>query len=110
MADDLDYKDVNHAISKIDYSKMKKKNNISINAFCYESGLVYPGHISKQQFEKCIDLLLINDENKSHYVNIKDFNRFMFHKIKHKNKKTLADIVYIVIVLKKPWKNIKRYL
>ena len=34
-----------------------------------------------------MDLLLIFDENKSHYVYIKDFNRFMFNKRKNKNKK-----------------------
>ena len=34
-----------------------------------------------------MDLLLINNENKSHYVYIKDFSRFMFHKTKCKNKK-----------------------
>ena len=34
-----------------------------------------------------MDLLLIIDENKSHYVYIKDFDRFMFHKTKNKNKK-----------------------
>ena len=33
------------------------------------------------------DLLLVIDENKSHYVYIKDFDRFMFHKTKNKNKK-----------------------
>ena len=32
-------------------------------------------------------LLLIIDENKSHYVYIKDFDRFMFHKTKNKIKK-----------------------
>ena len=32
-------------------------------------------------------LLLINDENKSHYVYIKDFNKFMVDRTKHKNKK-----------------------
>ena len=31
-------------------------------------------------------LLLVIDENKSHYVYIKDFDRFMFHKTKNKNK------------------------
>ena len=31
--------------------------------------------------------MLINDENKLHYVCIKDFNEFMFNKTKHKNKK-----------------------
>ena len=34
-----------------------------------------------------MDLLLVTDENKSHYLYIKDFNRFMFHKTKNKNKK-----------------------
>ena len=34
-----------------------------------------------------MDLLLVIDENKSHYVYIKDFNRFMFHKTNNKNKK-----------------------
>ena len=34
-----------------------------------------------------MDLLLITDENKSHYVYIKDFNRFLCNKTKNKNKK-----------------------
>ena len=34
-----------------------------------------------------MDLLLLIDDDKSHYVYIKDFNRFMFHKTKNKNKK-----------------------
>ena len=33
-----------------------------------------------------MDLLLLIDNDKSHYVYIKDFNRFMFHKTKNKNK------------------------
>ena len=34
-----------------------------------------------------MDLLLLIKDNKSHYVYIKDFNTFMFHKTKTKNKK-----------------------
>ena len=34
-----------------------------------------------------MDFLLIIDENKSHYVCIKNFDRFMFHKAKNKNIK-----------------------
>ena len=34
-----------------------------------------------------MDLLLLTGNNKSHYVYIKDFNKFMFHKTKNKNKK-----------------------
>ena len=32
-------------------------------------------------------MLLVIDENKSHYAYIKAFDRFMFHKAKNKNKK-----------------------
>ena len=39
-------------------------------------------------------LLLINDENKSDHVYIKDFNKFIFNKTKHKNKKTLLQILF----------------
>ena len=55
--------------------------------FGYENELVYPIFISKQTFEGSIDLLLLIKNNKSHYVYIKDFNTFMFHKTKNKNKK-----------------------
>ena len=34
-----------------------------------------------------MDLLLLIDDDKSHYVYIKDFNRFMFHKTKNEKKK-----------------------
>ena len=34
-----------------------------------------------------MDLLLLIEDHKSYYVYVKDFNRFMFHKTKHKNKK-----------------------
>ena len=40
-----------------------------------------------KKVENCINLLLTTDENKSHYVYTKDFNRFMCNKTKNKNKK-----------------------
>ena len=55
--------------------------------FCYGNGLVYPVHISDENFKNCMDLLLITDGNKSHYVYIKDCNRFMCSKTKCKSKK-----------------------
>ena len=55
--------------------------------FCYENKLTFPIYISDQKFENSMDLFLIIDENKSHYVYIKDFDSFMFHKTKNKNKK-----------------------
>ena len=55
--------------------------------FGYENRLVFPIYISDQKFKDSIDLLLLIDNDKSHYVYIKDFDRFMFHKTKNKNKK-----------------------
>ena len=55
--------------------------------FGCENKLVFPIYISDQKFEDSIDLLLLIDDDKSHYVCIKDFDRFMFHKTKNKNKK-----------------------
>ena len=70
-----------------DFSKIEKKNNICINVFCYENKLVFPIYISDQKFENLMDLLLVPDGDKSHYVHIKYFDRFMFQKTKNKNKK-----------------------
>ena len=49
--------------------------------------ITFPIYISDQKFENSIDLLHIFHGEKSHYVYIKDFDRFMFHKTKNKNKK-----------------------
>ena len=41
----------------------------------------------RKKFEDSMDLLLLFEDDKSYYVYIKDFNTFMFHKTKNKNKK-----------------------
>ena len=43
--------------------------------------------MSGKKISNSMDLLLIFDENKSHYVHIKDSNRLMFNKAKYKNEK-----------------------
>ena len=53
-------------------ARLKQKTNICINVFCYENKLTFPIYASDQKFENLIDLLLVTDENKSHYVHIKD--------------------------------------
>ena len=47
-----------------------------------------------------MDLLLLTNDDKSHYVYIKDFNRFMFHKTKNKIKNGFVKVVYSVLVKK----------
>ena len=45
--------------------------------FGYENQLVFPIYVSDQTFEDSMDLLLLIDDNKLHYVYIKDFNTFV---------------------------------
>ena len=87
MINDLDYKLIRFPVSKKDYCRIERQNNICINVFYYENNLTYPVHVSDQKFENCMELLLISNENKSHHVYIEDFNRFMCNKTKNKNKK-----------------------
>ena len=58
-----------------------------------------------------MDLLLITDENKQHYIYINDFGRFKCNKTKKKIriKNTFADIVYNVLVKKKVLIKHKRF-
>ena len=86
MINHLDCERIKFPVSKNDYCRIERQNKICMNVFCYENGLTYPVYVPDQKFKMCMDLLLISNENKSHYVYIKDFNRFMWNK-KNKNKK-----------------------
>ena len=59
---------------------------MQVNVFGYENKF-YPLHISKKSYCQTLNLLLINEKGESHYVFIKDFNRLMFSRTKHKDKK-----------------------
>ena len=89
LANDPDYDKVAFPVREKDFSKIEEKNNICINVFCYENKLTFPIFVLDHKFEKSMDLLLAVDENKSHYMYINDFDRFMFHKTKNKNKKII---------------------
>ena len=65
-----------------DFNKIEVQNNICVNVFGYENKLVFPVYISDQTFKNSIDLLLLINDDQSHYVYIKDFNTFMFYKTK----------------------------
>ena len=62
-------------------------NKINVNVFCYENKVVYPAYLSNRSFNDIVDLLLLSNNFTSHYVYIKDFNRLMFNKTRHKGKK-----------------------
>ena len=58
LANNLDYEGIEFPVSKNDYCKVEKQNNICINVFCYENGIIYPLYISGEKFSGCMDLLL----------------------------------------------------
>ena len=87
LVKDLDYDEIYFLVQENNFSKIEKKNNICINIFCYEDWLVFQKHISDQKFENSMSLLVVTDDDKSHYVYMNDFDRFWFHKKKNKNKK-----------------------
>ena len=68
-----------------DYEIIEERFNINVNVFGYENR-VFPLYVSKKFNEQVLNVLLIkNENNESHYVFIKDFNRLMYSQIKTKN-------------------------
>ena len=87
MINELNYDGIVFPVSQKHYNKVEKQNNIRINVFGYEKGQPFPIHISKETFEDQMNLLLITEDEKKHYVLIKDFNAFMYNQSKHKERK-----------------------
>ena len=83
----LDYSDIEFPVTIKQYNKIEKQNEININVFGYENKQPYPIYISKEKYEKHLELLLITEDKNKHYVLIKDFNRFMFNQTKHEHRK-----------------------
>ena len=77
----------NFLVEEKDFRMIEVQNNICINVFIYENELVFLVYVSAKKYKDLMDLLLLIDDDKSHYVYIKDFNTFMFHKTKNENKK-----------------------
>ena len=86
IAASLNYSDIAFPLDINYYEKIEDRFQMQINVFGYENKF-YPLHISKQSYNQALNLLLITEKGKSHYVFIKDFNRLMFSKTKHKDKK-----------------------
>ena len=68
-----------------DYEIVEERFNINVNVFGYENK-VFPLYVSKKSNEQVLNVLLISNEEKSHYVFIKDFNRLMYSEVKTKNQ------------------------
>ena len=86
IAANLNYSDIAFPLDINDYKKTEDTFQMQVNVFGHEHK-VYPSYISKKSYNQRLNLLLITEKDKSHCVFIKDFNRLMFSKTKHKDKK-----------------------
>ena len=78
IAKTLDYKGIDFPMKARDYEIIEERSNINVNVFGYENR-VFSLYVSKKFNEQVLNVLLIkNENNESHYVLIKDFNRLMY--------------------------------
>ena len=83
-----------------DYKKIEDRFQMQVNVFGYENK-VYPLYISKKSYNETLNLLLITEKGKSHYVFIKDLNRLIFSEQNIKTKNTIACLVCKALLQKK---------
>ena len=86
IAANLNYSNIVFPLYINDYEKIEDRFQMQVNVSGYENK-VYPLYISKKFYNQTLNLLLITEKDKSHYVFIKDFTRLMFSRTKHKDKK-----------------------
>ena len=100
IASTLDYRGINFPMKARDYEIVEERFNINVNVFGYKNR-VFPLYVSKKSNEQVLNVLLISNEGKSHYVFIKDFKRLMYSKTEHKEKNTFVCHVYKILLLRK---------
>ena len=67
-----------------DYEITEERFEINVNVFGYWNK-VFPLYVSKTFNEQVLNVLLTSNEEKSHYVFIKDFNTLMYSEVNTKN-------------------------
>ena len=86
----LDYNRTEFPVQEKGFNKTEAKKYICSTYLVMKVSWFFWFYVSDQKFEDSMDFLLSIDDDKSHYVYIKDFDRFMFHKTKNRNKKWLC--------------------
>ena len=72
----MDYSGIEFPVTTKQYNKIEKQNEININVFGYENKQPYPIFVSKEKYDRHMNLLLITENDNKHYVLIKDFKSF----------------------------------
>ena len=67
IASTLDYRGINFPMKVRDYEVVEVRLNINVNVFGYQDN-VFPLFVSKKSNEQLLNVLLISNDEKSHYV------------------------------------------
>lgn len=87
MIEKLDYSGIEFPVRINQINEIEKHNEINVNVFGYEEKQPFPIYVSKEKNKNCMNLLLVSNDKKQHYVLIKDFNKFMYNETNHKERK-----------------------
>ncbi len=84
---DLKLLDIKVPVSMKDIPRIEKNYNISINVYGHDKSSFSVIRSTDKKYDNHIDLLYTEDNNKNHYVWIKDFNKLNFGITKYAHKK-----------------------
>ena len=87
MVNDLDYESNELLDSKKDFGRIEKENKFALMCFLMKIIWFILFIYQIKKLKDSIELLMIKNKNKSHYVCTKDFNRFICNKTRWNNKK-----------------------
>ena len=85
IASTLDYRGIHFPMKARNYKAVEERFNINVNVLGYQNK-VFPLYVSKKSNEQELNILLISNAEKSHYVFVKDSSRLMYSEVKAKNK------------------------
>ena len=108
----LNYDGIEFPVTVKQYNKIEKQNSINVNVFGYVKKQKYPIYISKEQYNKTLNLLLITSEeeesNIKHFVLIKTLIGLCAIKQNHITPNTFVCIVSSVLQQKQYFTDTKR--
>ena len=76
IAETLNYRGIDYPMKARDFEVIEERFNNNVNVFGYDHR-VFSLYASKKSNEQVYNVLLMSNEETSHYVFIKDFNRLM---------------------------------
>ena len=76
--DEININGIKYPVKVKDITKFEKENLIiSINVFGFENGDIFPLRITNEVKQNYVNLLLISNEENSHYVLVKNLSRLL---------------------------------